>query len=86
MKQEKHEIRCSEIEKHLGKYCFFEKSYKNTRTKKSKCIYTCCACYFLFFIIASAISQMGIGGNRRLVCQKAKRTEVNGGVAVHLDH
>ena len=34
MKQEKHEIRCSEIEKHLGKYCFFEKSYKNTRTKK----------------------------------------------------
>ena len=33
MKQEKHEIRCSEIEKRLGKYCFFEKSYKNTRTK-----------------------------------------------------
>ena len=33
MKQEKHEIRCSEIEKHLGKCCFFEKSYKNTRTK-----------------------------------------------------
>ena len=35
MKQEKHEIRCSEIEKRLGKYCFFEKSYKNTRTKNS---------------------------------------------------
>ena len=34
MKQEKHEIRCSEIEKHLGKCCFFKKSYKNTRTKK----------------------------------------------------
>ena len=34
MKQEKHEIRCSEIEKRLGKCCFFEKSYKNTRTKK----------------------------------------------------
>ena len=34
MKQEKHEIRCSEIEKHLGKCCFFEKSYKNTRTPK----------------------------------------------------
>ena len=33
MKQEKHEIRCSKIEKRLGKYCFFEKSYKNTRTK-----------------------------------------------------
>lgn len=33
MKQEKHEIRCSEIEKHLGKCRFFEKSYKNTRTK-----------------------------------------------------
>lgn len=32
MKQEKHEIRCSEIEKRQGKYCFFEKSYKNTRT------------------------------------------------------
>lgn len=36
MKQEKHEIRCSEVEKHLGKYCFFEKSYKNTRTKKER--------------------------------------------------
>ena len=35
MKQEKHEIRCSEIEKRLGKYCFFEKSYKNTRTTKN---------------------------------------------------
>ncbi len=33
MKQEKHEIRCSEIEKRLGKCCFSEKSYKNTRTK-----------------------------------------------------
>ena len=33
MKQEKHEIRCSEIEKRLGKCRFFEKSYKNTRTK-----------------------------------------------------
>ena len=33
MKQEKHEIRCSEIEKRLGKYCFWGKSYKNTRTK-----------------------------------------------------
>ena len=33
MKQEKHEIRCSKIEKRLGKYCFFEKPYKNTRTK-----------------------------------------------------
>ena len=35
MKQEKHKIRCSEIEKRLGKYCFFEKSYKNTRTTKN---------------------------------------------------
>lgn len=34
MKQEKHKIRSSEFEKRLGKYCFFEKSYKNTRTKK----------------------------------------------------
>ena len=34
MKQEKHEIRCSEIEKRLGKYHFFEKSYKNTRTRE----------------------------------------------------
>ena len=33
MKQEKHEIRCFEIEKRLGKCRFFEKSYKNTRTK-----------------------------------------------------
>ena len=29
---------------------------------------------------------MEISGNRRLVCQKAKRTDaVNGGEAVHLD-
>lgn len=35
MKQEKHEIRCSEIEKRLGKCRFFEKSYKNTRTIKN---------------------------------------------------
>jgi len=34
VKQGKHEIRCSEIEKRLGKCCFFEKSYKNARTKK----------------------------------------------------
>ena len=36
--------------------------------------------------ILRSISQMEIGGNRRLVCQKAKRTEVNGGAAVHLNH
>ena len=37
-------------------------------------------------MIASVIFQMEIGGNRRLVCQKAKRTgAVNGGAAVHLD-
>jgi len=30
---------------------------------------------------------MEIGGNRRLVCPKAKQTSaVNGGEAVHLDH
>ena len=30
---------------------------------------------------------MEIGGNRRLVCPKAKQTDaVNGGAAVHLDH
>ena len=52
-----------------------------------KCSYTCCACYSPFPMLASAISQMEIGGNRRLVCQKAKRTgAVNGGAAVHLDH
>jgi len=38
-------------------------------------------------MLASAISRMEIGGKRRLVCQKAKRTgAVNGGAAVHLDH
>lgn len=31
--------------------------------------------------------RMEIGGNRRLVCPKAKRTDaVNGGAAVHPDH
>ena len=39
-----------------------------------KCTYTCCACYFLFSMLVSVISQMEIDGNRRLVCQKAKRT------------
>ena len=42
---------------------------------------------FVLSIIASAIFRMEISGNRRLVCQKAKRTDaVNGGAAVHLDH
>ena len=40
-----------------------------------KCIYTCCACYSPFPVLVSAISQMEIGGNRRLVCPKAKRTD-----------
>lgn len=40
-----------------------------------------------FPMIADAISQMEIGGNRRLVYPKAKQTgAVNGGAAVHLDH
>lgn len=33
MKQEKHEIRCSEIKKLLGKCHLFKKSYKSNRTK-----------------------------------------------------
>ena len=42
---------------------------------------------FVLSIIASAIFRMEIGGNRRLVCPKAKRTDaVNGGAAVHPDH
>ena len=40
-----------------------------------KCTYTCCACYSPFPMLASAIFQMEIGGNRRLVCQKAKQTD-----------
>ncbi len=37
-------------------------------------------------MIASAVPLNEIGGNRRLVCHKGKRTDaVNGGEAVHLD-
>ncbi|MGE9904924.1 hypothetical protein ACQRAK_03715 [Streptococcus alactolyticus] len=42
---------------------------------------------FVLSTIASAIFRMEIGGKRRLVCPKAKRTDaVNGGAAVHPDH
>ena len=51
------------------------------------CVHTCTVSYSPFPMLVSAISQMEVGGNRRLVCQKAKWTdEVNGGAAVHLDH
>ncbi len=44
-----------------------------------------CACYSPFPMLASAISQMEIGGNRRLVCQKAKRKrKSNGGAARYI--
>ncbi|MFR4352601.1 MAG: hypothetical protein ACLT3H_13200 [Roseburia sp.] len=55
--------------------------------KIAECTYTCCACYSENPMMASAISEMEIGGNRRLVYLKAKQTgAVNGGVSVHLDH
>ena len=55
--------------------------------QKSQSVHTPAVLAILrFLIIASAISEMEIGGNRRLVCPKAKRTDaVNGGEAVHLD-
>ena len=50
------------------------------------CVHTFTVSYSPFPMLVSAISQIEVGGNRRLVCQKAKRTdEVNSGAAVHLD-
>ena len=57
-----------------GFACYSARKSRSCHAGFRKCSYTCCACYSLFFIIASAISQMEIGGNRRLVCPKAKRT------------
>ena len=70
-----------------GFACYSARKSRSYHAGFRKCSYTCCACYSSFPMLASAISQMEIGGNRRLVCQKAKRTgAVNGGAAVHLDH
>ena len=70
-----------------GFACYSARKSRSYHAGFRKCSYTCCACYSPFPMIASVIFQMEIGGNRRLVCQKAKRTgAVNGGAAVHLDH
>ena len=70
-----------------GFACYSVRKSRSYHAGFRKCSYTCCACYSPFPMLASAISQMEIGGNRRLVCQKAKRTgDVNGGAAVHLNH
>lgn len=70
-----------------GFACYSARKSRSYHAGFRKCSYTCCACYSPFPMLVSAISQMEIGGNRRLVCQKAKRTgAVNGGAAVHLDH
>ena len=70
-----------------GFACYSARKSRSYHASFRKCSYTCCACYSPFPMIASVIFQMEIGGNRRLVCQKAKRTgAVNGGAAVHLDH
>ena len=70
-----------------GFACYSARKSRSYHAGFRKCSYTCCACYSPFPMIASVIFQMEIGGNRRLVCQKAKRTgAVNGGAAVHLNH
>ena len=70
-----------------GFACYSARKSRSYHAGFRKCSYTCCVCYSPFLMIASAISRMEIGGNRRLVCPKAKRTDaVNGGAAVHLDH
>ena len=70
-----------------GFACYSARKSRSPHAGFRKCSYTCCACYSPFPMLASAISQMEVGGNRRLACQKAKRTgAVNGGAAVHLDH
>ena len=65
-----------------GFACYSARKSRSYHAGFRKCSYTCCACYSPFPIIASAIFRMEISGNRRLVCQKAKRTDaVNGGAA-----
>ena len=65
-----------------GFACYSARKSRSYHAGFRKCSYTCCACYSPFPMLASAIFQMEIGGNCRLVCQKAKRTEVNGGAAL----
>ena len=70
-----------------GFACYSARKSRSYHAVFRKWGHTRFACYSPFPMLVSAISQMEIGGNRRLVCQKAKRTgAVNGGVAVHLDH
>ena len=57
-----------------GFACYSARKSRSYHAGFRKCSYTCCACYSPFLMIASAISQMEVGGNRRLVCLKAKRT------------
>ena len=58
-----------------GFACYSARKSRSYHAGFRKCSYTCCACYSPFPMLASAISQMEIGGNRCLVCQKAKRTD-----------
>ena len=55
--------------------CYSARKSRSCHAGFHKCTYTCCACYSPFPMIASAIFQMEIGGNRRLACQKAKQTD-----------
>lgn len=58
-----------------GFACYSARKSRSYHAGFRKCTYTCCACYSPFPMLASAIFQMEIGGNRRLVCQKAKQTD-----------
>ena len=58
-----------------GFACYSARKSRSYHAGFRKCSYTCCACYSPFPMLASAIFQMEIGGNRRLVCQKAKQTD-----------
>ena len=58
-----------------GFACYSARKSRSYHAGFRKCSYTCCACYPPFLMMASAISRMEIGGKRRLVCPKAKRTD-----------
>ena len=58
-----------------GFACYSARKSRSYHAGFRKCSYTCCACYSPFPMIASVIFQMEIGGNCRLVRQKAKRTD-----------
>ena len=58
-----------------GFACYSARKSRSCHAGFRKCTYTCCACYSLFFIIASAIS---LNGNRRQPPPCLPKSETDG--------